>query len=73
MLDERLERLSHGESTLENLNRPCCRGLGRCAMNIVVLLIILLLLFGGGGFYMGGPLVGGSLGGLILLGPRHSG
>jgi len=36
-------------------------------MNIIVLLIVLLLLFGGGGFYFGGPLIGGSGLGLILL------
>jgi hypothetical protein len=36
-------------------------------MNIVVLLIVLLLVFGGGGFYLGGPLIGGSGLGLILL------
>ena len=34
-------------------------------MSLLVLLIILLLLFGGGGLYLGGPRVGGSLGGLI--------
>jgi hypothetical protein len=36
-------------------------------MNIIVILLVLLLLFGGGGFYLGGPLVGGSGLGLILL------
>ena len=37
------------------------------AMNILLLLVVLLLLFGGGGFYLGGPVVGGSGLGLILL------
>ncbi len=36
-------------------------------MNILVILLVLLLLFGGGGFYLGGPLIGGSGLGLILL------
>ena len=36
-------------------------------MSLLLILIILLLLFGGGGFYAGGPRVGISLGGLILL------
>lgn len=36
-------------------------------MNIIVILLVLLLLFGGGGFYLGGPLIGGSGLGLILL------
>jgi hypothetical protein len=36
-------------------------------MNILLLLVVLLLLFGGGGFYIGGPVVGGSGLGLILL------
>ena len=38
-----------------------------CAMNILLLMVVLLLLFGGGGFYLGGPVVGGSGLGLILL------
>ena len=37
------------------------------AMNILLLLVILVLLFGGGGFYFGGPVIGGSGLGLILL------
>ena len=37
------------------------------AMNILLILVVLLLLFGGGGFYLGGPVVGGSGLGLILL------
>ena len=37
------------------------------AMNILLLMVVLLLLFGGGGFYLGGPVVGGSGLGLILL------
>jgi hypothetical protein len=36
-------------------------------MSLLVILIILLLVFGGGGFYAGGPRIGISLGGLILL------
>ena len=36
-------------------------------MSLLLILIILLLLFGGGGFYAGGPRVGISLGGLILI------
>ena len=36
-------------------------------MSLLLILIILLVLFGGGGFYAGGPRVGLSLGGLILL------
>jgi len=30
-------------------------------------MVVLLLLFGGGGFYLGGPVIGGSGLGLILL------
>jgi hypothetical protein len=37
------------------------------AMSLILILIILLLVLGGGGFYAGGPRVGLSLGGLILL------
>jgi hypothetical protein len=36
-------------------------------MNLLLLVVILLLLFGGGGFYFGGPVIGGSGLGLILL------
>ena len=36
-------------------------------MSLLLILIILLVLFGGGGFYAGGPRVGLSLGGLILV------
>jgi hypothetical protein len=36
-------------------------------MNPFLLIIIFLLLFGGGGFYIGGPMIGGSGIGLILL------
>jgi hypothetical protein len=36
-------------------------------MNILLLLVVLLLLFGGGGFYFGGPVIGGSGLGLVLL------
>jgi hypothetical protein len=36
-------------------------------MSLLLILLILLLVFGGGGFYAGGPRVGISLGGLILV------
>ncbi len=36
-------------------------------MNLLLLVVVLLLLFGGGGFYFGGPVIGGSGLGLILL------
>ena len=36
-------------------------------MNILLLIVVLLLLFGGGGFYFGGPVIGGSGLGLILM------
>ncbi len=36
-------------------------------MNILLLIVVLLLLFGGGGFYLGGPVIGGSGLGLVLL------
>jgi hypothetical protein len=36
-------------------------------MNILIIFIVLLLLLGGGGFYFGGPTIGGSGIGLILL------
>jgi len=36
-------------------------------MNILLLIVVLLLLFGGGGFYFGGPVIGGSGIGLVLL------
>ena len=36
-------------------------------MNLLLLVVILLLLFGGGGFYFGGPVIGGSGLGLVLL------
>lgn len=36
-------------------------------MSLIVILLILLLVLGGGGFYAGGPRVGLSLGGLILV------
>jgi len=36
-------------------------------MNPILLILILVLLFGGGGFYVGGPAIGGSALGLILL------
>jgi hypothetical protein len=36
-------------------------------MNLILLILVLLLLFGGGGFYLGGPVIGGSGLGLILV------
>jgi hypothetical protein len=39
----------------------------RVVMSLLVILLILLLVLGGGGFYAGGPRVGISLGGLILI------
>ncbi|MCE0497164.1 MAG: hypothetical protein LV481_04370 [Methylacidiphilales bacterium] len=36
-------------------------------MNLLTFLIVVMLLLGCGGFYLGGPLVGGSGFGLILL------
>jgi len=36
-------------------------------MNILLIVVVLLLLFGGGGFYFGGPVIGGSGLGLVLL------
>ena len=36
-------------------------------MSLLVILLILLLVLGGGGFYAGGPRVGLSLGGSIVL------
>jgi hypothetical protein len=39
----------------------------RDPMSLLLILIILLVLFGGGGFYAGGPRIGISLGGLILI------
>ena len=36
-------------------------------MNILLLMLVLLLLFGGGGFYFGGPVIGGSGLGLVLV------
>ena len=36
-------------------------------MNILVLMFVLLLLFGGGGFYVGGPVIGASGLGLMLV------
>jgi hypothetical protein len=36
-------------------------------MNLLLLIVVLLLLFGGGGFYFGGPVIGGSGLGLVLV------
>lgn len=41
---------------------------GYClGMNTLLLVILVLLLLGGGGFYIGGPVIGGSTLGLVLL------
>jgi len=39
----------------------------RVRMNPILLILLLVLLFGGGGFYFGGPMIGGSGLGLILV------
>ena len=39
----------------------------RVPMNPILLILLLVLLFGGGGFYFGGPMIGGSGLGLILV------
>ncbi|MEI9865005.1 MAG: hypothetical protein WDN00_10710 [Limisphaerales bacterium] len=36
-------------------------------MNILLILVVLLLLLSGGGYYFGGPAIGGSGLGLVLL------
>jgi len=36
-------------------------------INLLILVLVLFLLFGGGGFYFGGPIIGGSGLGLVLL------
>jgi hypothetical protein len=36
-------------------------------MNPILLILLLVLLFGGGGFYIGGPMIGGSTLGLVLV------
>ena len=36
-------------------------------MNLLLIIIVLFLLLGGGGFYIGGPVIGGSGLGLVLL------
>jgi hypothetical protein len=46
---------------------PVALGCYPVVMNILLLLVVLLLLFGGGGFYFGGPIIGGSGLGLILM------
>ena len=50
---------------LDNSSTPMTNDEG--VMSLLLILLILLLLFGGGGFYAGGPRVGISLGGLILI------
>lgn len=44
-----------------------CYVVGMSPINLLLLVVILLLLFGGGGFYWGGPVIGGSGLGLVLL------
>ncbi len=45
----------------------CPRGVTKGAMNTLLLIVVLLILLGGGGFYFGGPVIGGSGLGLVLL------
>ena len=74
--------LNSQHSTLNHLPAPAsgvCRRVGLHpiavwrrrvilpAMNILLIMVVLLLLFGGGGFYFGGPVIGGSGLGLVLL------
>ncbi len=50
--------------------RPHWKGAALCylaGMNLLIVLLVLLLLFGGGGFYFGGPVIGGSGIGLLLV------
>ena len=51
----RLDNLSHANTNDEG------------EMSVLLILIILLVLLGGGGLYAGGPRIGLSLGGLILI------
>ena len=64
-------RFPYVESCPRSRPVPCIgRHIRECyimLMNLLVVLIVLMLLFGGGGFYLGGPMVGGSGFGLILL------
>lgn len=62
---------------------PACAGQGSCshtlawkgggsplegsAMSLLLILLILIIVLGGGGFYAGGPRVGGSLAGILLI------
>jgi hypothetical protein len=52
-----------GEDPIGTVDRRCYLS----AMNTLLLIVVLLLLFGGGGFYFGGPVIGGSGLGLILM------
>jgi hypothetical protein len=52
-----------GEDPIGNVGYECYLA----TMNMLLLIVVLLLLFGGGGFYFGGPLIGGSGLGLILM------
>jgi hypothetical protein len=54
-----------GEGITPHGNRAVAGYLG--GMNILLILVVLLLLFGGGGFYLGGPVIGGSALGMVLL------
>jgi hypothetical protein len=53
-----------GKSGIQPADQPDLEGE---VMSLILILLILLLLLGGGGFYAGGPRVGISLGGIILL------
>jgi hypothetical protein len=52
-----------GEDPIESVGCECYLA----SMNMLLLIAVLLLLFGGGGFYFGGPVIGGSGLGLILM------
>ena len=54
---------TRGESPNGNRSSVCYL----VGMNLLVILLVLLLLFGGGGFYLGGPVIGGSGIGLVLV------
>ncbi|CAN5374068.1 hypothetical protein BH09VER1_BH09VER1_06180 [soil metagenome] len=61
-------RIAYGYEAIAEkvLARPAAERHLNC-MNILIIMVVLLLLFGGGGFYLGGPIIGGSGLGLILL------
>jgi hypothetical protein len=58
-----MTKVQWGEDPIVTVVRGCYPN----SMNILLLLLVLLLLFGGGGFYFGGPVIGGSGLGLVLV------